>query len=153
VTHSIRALTAPTRREIEELAELFDDYRAHYGQAPDVARSVTWLERNLESSRLRAFVAADQGRSIGFATTMEVPASLQLGHFWQIRDLFVVPHQRRRGIGRALLDAVRIAATAAGASRLVLQTEIDNEAALRLYAESGYSLVEGYRALTLPLIV
>jgi hypothetical protein len=37
------------------------------------------------------------------------------------------------------------------ALRLVLQTENDNEPALLLYAESGYTLVEGYRSLTLPL--
>jgi ribosomal protein S18 acetylase RimI-like enzyme len=82
---------------------------------------------------------------------VEVPASLRLGHFWQIRDLFVVPHKRRLGVGRALLDSVQAAAIAAGASRLVLQTENDNEPALRLYTESGYTMVEGYRSLTLPL--
>jgi GNAT superfamily N-acetyltransferase len=148
---SVRTLTAPTRREIEELAEIFDQYRAHYGEAPDAARSVTWLERNLKSSRFRAFVATGQGQSIGFAITMEVPASLRLGHFWQIRDLFVLPHKRRLGVGRALLDSLRTAAIAAGALRLVLQTENDNEPALRLYTESGYTMVEGYRSLTLPL--
>lgn len=148
---SVRTLTAPTRREIEELAEIFEQYRAHYGEAADAARSAAWLERNLRSSHFRAFVAAHKGRSSGFAITIEVPASLRLGHFWQIRDLFVVPHQRRLGVGRALLDSVRTAATAAGASRLVLQTENDNEPALNLYADSGYSLVDGYRSLTLPL--
>jgi GNAT superfamily N-acetyltransferase len=144
-------LTAPTRREIKELAEIFEQYRAHYGEPPDAAGSATWLERNLESNRLRAFVATDQSQSIGFAITMEVPASLRLGHFWQIRDLFVVPHQRRRGVGRALLDSLHTAALAAGALRLVLQTENDNAPALRLYEESGFTLAEGYRSLTLPL--
>ena len=123
----------------------------HYGEAPDASQSATWLERNLNSTRFRAFVAEGKGQFVGFATTMEVPASLRLGHFWQIRDLFVLPHQRRLGVGRALLDSIRAAAIAAGALRLVLQTEDDNEPAHRLYAESGYTLVEGYRSLTLPL--
>jgi hypothetical protein len=30
-------------------------------------------------------------------------------------------------------------------------TEADNEAALRLYAASGYEIVDGYRSLTLQL--
>ena len=148
---SVRTLTAPTRREIEELAEIFEQYRVHYGEAPDASRWATWVERNLNNTRFRAFVAEDKGQFVGFATTMEVPASLRLGHFWQIRDLFVLPHQRRLGVGRALLDSIRAAAIAAGALRLVLQTEDDNEPAHRLYAESGYTLVEGYRSLTLPL--
>lgn len=82
---------------------------------------------------------------------MTVPASLRLGHFWQIRDLFVLPNLRRRGVGRMPLDFIRAAAIRAGALRLVLQTEADNTPALRLYAESGYTSVEGYRSLTLPL--
>lgn len=148
---AVRTLTAPTQREIEELAKIFDQYRAHYGEAPDAARSATWLDRNLRSSSFRAFVAAGEGQLIGFAITMEVPASLRLGHFWQIRDLFVLPDKRRVGVGRALLDSVRTAAIAAGALRLVLQTENDNEPALRLYTDSGYTLVEGHCSLTLPL--
>ena len=123
----------------------------HYGEARDASRSATWLERNLNSTRFRAFVAEDKGQFVGFATSIEVPASLRLGHFWQIRDLFILPHLRCLGVGRALLDSIRAAAIAAGALRLVLQTEDDNEPALRLYAESGYTLVEGYRSLTLTL--
>jgi len=147
---SVRTLTAPTRREIEELAEIFEQYRVHYGEAPDALRSATWLERNLNSTRFRAFAAEDKGQFVGFAITMEVPASLRLGHFWQIRDLFVLPKHRRVGVGRALLASVRAAAIASGALRLVLQTEEDNDAALRLYTDSGYTLINGYCSLMLP---
>jgi ribosomal protein S18 acetylase RimI-like enzyme len=82
---------------------------------------------------------------------MEVPASLRLAHFWQIRDLFVLPTHRRLGVGRALLTSVRAAAIASGALRLVLQTEDDNDPALRLYADSDYTLIKGYCSLRLPL--
>jgi GNAT superfamily N-acetyltransferase len=88
---------------------------------------------------------------VGFAITMEVPASLRLAHFWQIRDLFVLPTHRRFGVGRILLASVRTAAIASGALRLVVQTEEDNDPALGLYTDSGYSLISGYRSLMLPL--
>ena len=110
-----------------------------------------WLGENLGTGRLRAFVAEDDERFVGFATTMEVPASLRLAYFWQIRDLFVLPTHRRLGVGRALLASVRAAAIASGALRLVLQTEDDNDPALRLYADSGYAMIKGYCALVLPL--
>jgi GNAT superfamily N-acetyltransferase len=97
------------------------------------------------------FVAEESGRFVGFAITMEVPASLRLAHFWQIRDLFVLPTHRRLGLGRALLASVRAAAIASGALRLVAQTEDDNDPALRLYADSGYALIKGYCSLILPL--
>jgi GNAT superfamily N-acetyltransferase len=82
---------------------------------------------------------------------MEVPASLRLAHFWQIRDLFVLPAQRRRGVGRALLGSVRAAAIASGALRLVVQTEEDNDPALRLYTDDGFGLISGYCSLMLPI--
>jgi putative acetyltransferase len=66
-------------------------------------------------------------------------------------DLFALPNHRRLGVGGALLDFIRAAAISAGALRLVLRTEADNTSALRLYAESSYTTVEGYRSLTLPL--
>ena len=147
---SVRTLTAPTRSEIEALAELFDKYRAHYGEASYSSQAIGWLEQNL-SSHLRAFVAEDSGRFVGFAITMQVPASLRLAHFWQIRDLFVLPTHRRRGVGRALLSCVRAAAVASGALRLVVQTEEDNDPALRLYTDSGYALINGYCSLMLPI--
>jgi ribosomal protein S18 acetylase RimI-like enzyme len=97
------------------------------------------------------FVAEDSGSFVGFASTTEAPASLRLGHFWQIKDLYVLQTHRRLGVGRALLDLVRATAIEAGALRLVLQTEDDNDAALRLYADSGYAVVEGYCSLMLRL--
>ncbi|HEU5371270.1 MAG TPA: GNAT family N-acetyltransferase, partial [Gaiellaceae bacterium] len=114
-TVSVRDLTAPTRREVEALAEIFDQYRAHYDEPPDRASSNRWLERYLSTGRLRAFVAEERGVIVGFATTTEVPASLRLAHFWQIRDLFVLPTHRRLGVARALLASVRAAAIEAGA--------------------------------------
>jgi len=148
---SIRTLTTPTRSDIEALGEIFDRYRAHYGEASDVSRSTSWLKQNLSTGGLHAFVAESDEKFVGFATTMAVPASLRLAHFWQIRDLFVLPEHRRLGVGRALLSSVRSAAMASGALRLVLQTEEDNDPALRLYTESGYSVLEGYCSLTLPI--
>jgi GNAT superfamily N-acetyltransferase len=130
---------------------MFDEYRAHYGEESDAFRSAGWLEENLGTGRLRAFVAEDGSRFVGFALTTDVPASLRLAHFWQIRDLFVPPAQRRLGVARALLASVRAAAIESGALRLVVQTEADNGPALRLYAENGYAPIEGYCSLLLPL--
>jgi GNAT superfamily N-acetyltransferase len=148
---SVRALAAPTRREIEALAKIFDQYRAHYGEASDALRSASWLDENVSTGRLRVFVAEDRGRFVGFAITMEMPGSLRLAHYWQIRDLFVLPAHRRLGVARALLASVRAAAIASGALRLVVQTEDDNDPALRLYTDSGYAPIKGYSSLVLPL--
>ena len=147
----VRALGTPSRTEIDQLAPIFDQYRNHYGEAGNASQAASWLDANLRSGRLDAFVAVENGEFIGFAITMAVPASLRLGHFWQIRDLFVVEHRRQLGVGGALLAFVRSAAFSAGASRVTLQTEVDNASAVRLYERNGYSIVEGYCSLTLAL--
>ena len=87
----------------------------------------------------------------GLATGHEVPASLAMGRFWQLRDLYVLPGSRRQGAAAALVGAVREAALAAGATRLSLVTEPDNQAALGLYRSLGFSRVEGLASLSLDL--
>jgi GNAT superfamily N-acetyltransferase len=133
------------------VAGIFDAYRGHYGQAVEPERSASWLADQLETGRLTVFVAEQAGAIVGFVSSVQIPASLRLGHWWQIRDLFVLPDHRRQGIAMALLDAVRTAAETAGALRLGLQTEEQNVAALALYRRAGYEPVNGYRGLELFL--
>jgi ribosomal protein S18 acetylase RimI-like enzyme len=75
-----------------------------------------------------------------------------MGQFWQLRDLYVLPGSRRRGVAAALVGAVREAASAAGATRLALVTESDNRAALGLYRRLGFSPVAGLATLSLDLV-
>jgi ribosomal protein S18 acetylase RimI-like enzyme len=80
-----------------------------------------------------------------------MPASLMLGTAWSIRDLYVAPQQRRSGIADALLRHVVDDARAAGANRVSVQTEADNDPALRLYTAAGFQPVSGLELLNLSL--
>ena len=84
-------------------------------------------------------------------TTLVQPASLRLGAFWTVRDLFVARENRRGGIACALLDHVVDRARAAGALRVSLQTEAGNGPAQALYASHGFRTVEGLDLLNLSL--
>jgi GNAT superfamily N-acetyltransferase len=115
LTESVSGLT--------EVAAVFDQYRQHYGQPAASEDSRKWLAGQLAHNRLIIFVAHIDDEVVGLATVTDLPASLRLRSFWQIRDLFVVPSARRKGVGRALISAVREAATLAHALRLSVQTE------------------------------
>ncbi|WP_373323896.1 GNAT family N-acetyltransferase [Dictyobacter formicarum] len=58
-------------------------------------------------------------------------------HRAEVQKLFVDPSQRRRGIGRALMQAIEEAARAQGRTLLVLDTR-EGDAAEQLYRRAGY---------------
>lgn len=135
----------------DEIGDLFNDYRAHYGHPGSSEVTHRWLREQIAERRLQLVVAIVGDRADGFITTTVVPASLTLRTFWLIRDLYVDPAQRRSGVARALLQYVIDAARASGAHRLSLQTETGNTAALRLYASAGFESVTGLEPLNLKL--
>lgn len=144
-------LIQPTAAELTEVAAVFDQYRQHYGHAVVPGQTLAWLSLHTGRGQLSVFTAHIGPDLAGLATAVSVPASLTLSCFWQLRDLYVVPDARRRGVGRALVDAVRQGAEAAGAIRLSLQTEPSNAAALQLYRATGFVAVEDLCVLSLPL--
>ncbi len=143
--------TVPGDDGFRSFVELFDRYRAHYGQAADPERTRAWLMDATTNGPMRAFLARVDETAAGICLIAICPASLTLGEFWMVRDVFVDPQWRRTGVARALLDAVRRAAHQRGASRLTLQTEEDNATALRLYERYGFRPVTGLRHLMLAL--
>ena len=143
--------TVPSDDGFQSFVELFDRYRAHYGQPVDRDPSRAWLSDATTTGPMRAFLARVDGVAAGICLIAICPASLTLGEFWMIRDMFVDPRWRRIGVARALLDTVRTAAEQRGALRLTLQTEDDNAAALRLYERYGFGPVTRLRHLTLGL--
>jgi ribosomal-protein-alanine N-acetyltransferase len=87
----------------------------------------------------RAFVAHVGGELVGFALALRSADQAEL------LSLAVVPSQRRRGLGRKLLDALLAALRADGAAQLYLEVRCSNQPALALYTSSGFE-VAGRRA-------
>lgn len=141
----------PSHEAFGQVAALFDDYRAHYGQPPSPQVTHDWLHGQLTQHRMTIAAAMDAGEACGFMTVTVMPASLRLGTAWSIRDLYVAPQHRRGGVARALLQQVLDDARAAGAFRVSLQTEADNTPALTLYTAAGFQPVSGLELLNLTL--
>jgi ribosomal-protein-alanine N-acetyltransferase len=71
-------------------------------------------------------------------TTSGFALALDLREECEILSIGVLPERRRRGVGTALLDAVRVEARLRGAESIVLEVAVDNVAALALYAGQGF---------------
>ncbi|GAA1421080.1 GNAT family N-acetyltransferase [Catellatospora coxensis] len=143
------AWVGPSDAAFGAVAELFDDYRAHYGQQRAYGATRQWLQDQAASSGMRISAAFALGRPCGLLTVLTIPASLTLGTFWMIRDLYVHPQHRGLGHARALLAHTVTAAREANARRVSLQTETDNGAARALYESVGFTDVAGYVSYSL----
>jgi ribosomal-protein-alanine N-acetyltransferase len=59
----------------------------------------------------------------------------------QIVTVGVLPHARRQGIGRVLIQALVAEARRRQAEEVLLEVRIDNDAAQRLYESEGFSVI------------
>jgi GNAT superfamily N-acetyltransferase len=64
----------------------------------------------------------------------------------QVTRTFVIPQERRRGVGIALLSEIEAIARRHGITRLELDTRDDLVEARRLYLRSGYKEVPAFNA-------
>jgi ribosomal protein S18 acetylase RimI-like enzyme len=63
------------------------------------------------------------------------------GDVADLERIAVMPSRRRQGIARRLLDALCAAASAQGASRMLLEVAADNDAALGFYESYGFTTI------------
>jgi GNAT superfamily N-acetyltransferase len=153
---ALRITTCDTDETLAAASHLFNEYRHQYGEAPDAdEQTFRWITEMVESNMLTVYTASVESPTdaapIGLATSHAIPASLSMGRFWMLRDLYVLPGYRRQGVAAALVNEVRAAALSAGATRISLVTEHDNQAALGLYRRLGFNPVEGLKSLSLDL--
>jgi GNAT superfamily N-acetyltransferase len=62
----------------------------------------------------------------------------------EVKRMYVVPEERGRGVGRAILNAIEAEARALRLSRLVLETGVRQIEAQALYQRAGFSRIEPF---------
>lgn len=134
-------------RDFDAVHLLFEQVHAlHVENRPDVYRNTDPLprarfEEMLTNESAACLVAEEEGVAVGIcvllvrapsANPVMLPVRIAF-----IEDICVHRDFRRRGIGKALLEAAREAARSHGAETLMLQVWAFNEAALRFYEAAG----------------
>ncbi len=102
-----------------------------------------WAELALDPDRVY-LVAEEPGEGIVGYAGLSCAARARGGDA-EVMTVGVAPAAQGRGLGRALVDALRTAAGERGAGRLLLEVRADNEPARNLYARLGFEQV-GRRA-------
>ena len=138
-------------RDLDQLAELFDQYRQFYECPPDLGAAENWIAENLERGRSTLFVADNGSQLLGFTQLYPALCSVDLVDYFVLYDLYVIEAARRQGIARALMNAASDWAKAQGADRLDLETARDNAPGQALYRDLGYELDEVFLKFSLDL--
>jgi GNAT superfamily N-acetyltransferase len=131
-TMTIRPVRAS---DFEHWLPLWEGYNAFYER--EIAEAVTrtsWGRFLDPGEPVHALVADDgSGRLVGLVHYLFHRNTAMIGPVTYLQDLFADPQTRGRGVGRALIAAVRDAAEAAGSPRVYWMTHETNRQARILY--------------------
>ncbi len=139
-------------RNLEAVARLFDDYRQFYQQAADLANARRYLAKQFQQQSSVIYIACDNnGKALGFTQLYPSFCSVDTADIWILYDLFVSEEARQLGVAKALMDSARQLALETGASRIDLETAVDNQSAQALYESLGYRRDTEYYKYSLEL--
>jgi RimJ/RimL family protein N-acetyltransferase len=128
----VRPLTADDR---EAWQALWQGYLTFYdAQISDNVTDLTWQRMLDEQEPVGGLGAFDeQGNMLGFTHFLYHRSTWSATQYCYLEDLFAAPQARGKGVGRALIEAVRQHAEANNSSRLYWHTHETNATAQTLY--------------------
>jgi GNAT superfamily N-acetyltransferase len=117
---------------------LWDGYNAFYGRSgtsalPLPVTEATWQRFFDPAEPVFALVAESEGKLVGLTHYLFHRSTTRIELTCYLQDLFTVPAERGRGIGRALIEGVYQEARRAGLKRVYWQTHVSNEPGRLLY--------------------
>lgn len=116
------------------LAAQFDEHAI--SSAPEVVRSA--VRGVLEQPARGAFLVASDATPVGLAYLAFIWTLEYGGKTAWLEELYVIPEQRSRGVGAALLRAAMNAARETGCAAMDLEVDDDRARAARLYERAGF---------------
>jgi len=134
VTVTVRDLGRDDEQAWRALWKAYCDF--YETRIPGSVTDATWRRLMDDKSPLFGLVACDGGaggRVIGIANCVLHPATWSEQPTCYLEDLFVAPQARRRGAGRALIEAVMARGRQMGWYRIYWMTKVDNRVARTLY--------------------
>ncbi len=140
VREDIRVLPGrPMRKAIHDLrmtdARFDEDTRAMLAESRN---------ERMDDPQYDMFVAMQDKTPVASGVLMQV------GDIGAIENVFVAEHARRQGVGLALMGELLALARRLALRIIVLETEIDNHAAIALYERCGFSVAGSYVDFVAP---
>ena len=128
-----------TLNDLDSLAELFDLYRIFYQQKSDLSGAREFIRERLNNEESVVFIAFYENNPIGFVQLYPSFSSVSMKRTWVLNDLYVRESVRGKGFGEKLIKKAITFAKDTGAKGVLLETNIENVTAQRLYERIGFT--------------
>jgi GNAT superfamily N-acetyltransferase len=136
------------KEDLDELSELFDQYRQFYEKPSDRNGAHDFLRARMEQNESVIFVAEKEGHLVGFTQLYPLFSSTMMKTLWILNDLFVRKEERKSGAGEKLMITAMEFGLKDGSRGLSLQTAVTNATAQRLYEKLGWKKNETFLTYT-----
>lgn len=130
-----------TTFDLDQLSELFNEYRKFYKQQDDLESAKKFLSERIKNKDSVVFVAVDENLLVGFVQLYPLFSSVQMKKLWLLNDLFVQSDYRKKGVATELINQSKSYAIQTGACGIMLETATNNAEANPLYTKEGFNLI------------
>lgn len=130
--------------DLDEIANLFDQYRQFQGQESCFVGCREFLRERFSHGQSVIFLGCESGVTAGFVQLYPSFSSVSLARVFILNDLFVAQAGRRKGLASKLLRAAEEYARVQGAVRISLSVAIPNSEARALYEARGWARDEQF---------
>jgi GNAT superfamily N-acetyltransferase len=128
--------------DLNQLAELFDQYRVFYHKESDIPAAESFLKERIEKADSEIFVAENDGKLIGFVQLYPLFSSTRMKRYWLLNDLFVNENYRGKGFSKELIEETKELAKSTNSAGILLETGKSNDVGNRLYPSCGFELYD-----------
>lgn len=129
-------------KDIDQLAELFDQYRSFYHKDSDIQKAAIFLTERIENKDSAIFVAESEGNLAGFVQLYPLFSSTRMKRYWLLNDLFVNEYYRGNGFSKVLIEEAKDLARSTNACGILLETGKSNDIGNKLYPSCGFELYD-----------
>lgn len=130
-----------TLADIDQLAELFDQYRVFYEKNSDLQAAKKFLSERIEKNESVIFVSENEkSLLVGFTQLYPVFSSTRMQKMWLLNDLYVMPDFRGKGISKWLIEKAKEHCVLTASCGLMLETQKSNSLGNKLYPKTGFVL-------------
>ncbi|WP_415328482.1 GNAT family N-acetyltransferase [Chryseobacterium sp. MMS23-Vi53] len=131
-----------TIQDIQQLSELFDQYRVFYHKSSDIPAAEKFLTERIKNNDSEIFVAENEGKLVGFVQLYPLFSSTRIQRYWLLNDLYVNENYRGKGFSKELIEESKELAKFTDAAGILLETGKSNDIGNKLYPACGFEIYD-----------